>query len=119
MAEQVGGSHADAQAGLLEPGLEARHDAIALGRRCPPRDEIVVVQRHAPRPKLGELLEALGRVERSAGRVAERVAAWIADGPEAERETALASHRHLLPRSSGSTHAAPGIARGSARIARG
>jgi hypothetical protein len=63
---------------------ELLDDAIALGRRRVDRHQIVVVQVHAPRTDVAEHGDRIGGRERVAHRVAERIAAAVADGPEAE-----------------------------------
>ena len=52
----------------------------------PVGDEVVVVQAHSPGAGVGELVDGVDRVAQRAGRLAERVAARVADGPQAERE---------------------------------
>ena len=89
LAEEVRGGHADAEAGLLQRRLEAGDDAVVLGRGGAVRDEVLVVQRDAPGAELGQLAHGVDRVERGAGRPAERVAAGVADRPQAEGEAVL------------------------------
>jgi hypothetical protein len=86
VGEQVGRGHGDDEAGLLQRVLEALHVLGALGVVAAERDQVVVVEGDAGGAQLGEAVHALHRVERRAGRVAERVAGLPADGPEAEGE---------------------------------
>ena len=44
---------------------------------------------HAVRAEIGQPVHRLDRVERRADLVAERIAARVADGPQAEREVVL------------------------------
>ena len=66
--------------------LEILDDAIALGGGGVDRHEVVVVQVDAPRADLGQQRDRIDRRQRIAHDVAERIAAAIADGPQAERE---------------------------------
>ena len=84
--EQVRRRHPDAHPGLVQRPLEARDDPVLLRLRAPERDQVVVVQRHAPRPELGQLVDRVDRIDGFAGRPAERVAPWVAHGPQTERE---------------------------------
>ena len=76
--------------------LEARDDAVALGRARVPRHEVVVVQRDTPGPELGQPAQRVNRVERGPRRLAERVAAGVADRPQAEGEAVLGTWRQRV-----------------------
>ena len=89
VAEQVRGRHPHAHAGGLERLLEARDDPLALGGRDAPGDQVVVVQADAPGAELGQLVHGVDGVDGLARRAAERIAAGVADGPQAEREAGL------------------------------
>ncbi len=87
VAEQVGRRHADAHAASRRArALNRDDDLVARGRARSPRDQIVVVQRHAPGPEFRQVVDALDRVQLRAGRLPEWVAPRVADGPQAERE---------------------------------
>ena len=73
--------------------LELADDAIALGRRGVDRHEIVVVQVDAPGADLAEQRHGVDGRQRRPHGIAERVAAAVADGPEAERELVLRARR--------------------------
>src|SRR5437764_410125 len=60
--------------------------APALGGRGVDRDQVGVVQVDAERAELGELLHAAEGGNALPDRLAERVAAGVAEGPEAERK---------------------------------
>ena len=92
--EEVRRRHRDDQPGSIERGTELVDDAVALARAGADGHEIVVVQRHAVRPELGQLLDGDDRIEGWPGRVAERIAPGVPDGPESEREP-IARSRHV------------------------
>ena len=69
--------------------FELADDLVALGGGGVARNEIVVVQVHAVGAELTELADDLVRRDRWTNRIAEWVAAGIADGPEAKREVVL------------------------------
>ena len=71
---------------VLEGRLELADDAVALGRGRAEWHEVVVVEVDPPRADLGELRDGAVGVRGGARRVAERVAAGVADRPEAEAE---------------------------------
>jgi hypothetical protein len=55
------------------------------------------VEGDAPGAELGELVHGVDRVDGLAGRAAERIAAGVADSPEAEREPVLGpGSEHVL-----------------------
>ena len=74
---------------VRERRLELAHDPVAVGRRRIARHEVVVVEIHAVRAELAELLDDVDGRDRRAHRIAERIAADVADGPEAEGEVVL------------------------------
>ncbi len=86
VGEQVGGDHRDDQAGLGQRVLEPGDLLVALARLGAERHQVVVVERHAPRAELAELVHRLDRVEVGAGRVTERVTGLPADRPQSEAE---------------------------------
>ena len=75
--------------GLVERDPEPLQDLLALGGRRTGRDEVVVVKAHAVRADVGEMVNAVDRIEGWARLVAEGVATPIADGPEAEGEVVV------------------------------
>jgi hypothetical protein len=89
----------------LAGGLECFDNAIAVGGRRIDRHQIVVVEVYAPRADLAEHRHSIDRRERVAHDVAERIAAAVADGPEAERELVFRSRcigvRHMGTTESG------------------
>src|SRR5207253_5339062 len=94
--EQVDGGHRHDDAVALARAGEILHDAIPVGRRRVDRDEIVVVQIHAPGAHVGQHRDRIvGRKWRAHG-VSERIASSIADGPEAERKLVLRARRVLV-----------------------
>ena len=99
--EQVHRRHRHDDAVTLARAFEARDDAIALGRRGVDRHEIVVVQVHSPRACLREQRDGIVGRKRLANGVAERIAAAVADGPEAEgelvRRRRMEYVRHVKP----------------------
>ena len=108
MAEEVGRRHADAQAGLVERGLEARDDPVALGAPSPHGTRSSSCRLTPQAPSSASLRTESDGIERFAGRAAEGVAAGVADGPEPEREAVLGARRqgvmvraHAAPRSGG------------------
>ena len=86
IGEQVRRRHRHGHAVRVERALEVADDAVALGRRRVDRDEVVVVEVHAPGAQLAEPLNRCHRVERRPDELAERIAAAVADGPEPEGE---------------------------------
>ena len=68
LPEQVRRRHADAQAGLLQRGLEAGDDAVALGRGGAVGTRSSSCRLDAPGAELGEPADRVDRVERLAGR---------------------------------------------------
>ena len=76
--------------------LELLDDAVALGGRGVDRHEIVVVQVDAPRADLAEHRHGVDRRQRRRDRVAERIAAAVADGPETEGELVFGTRRVLV-----------------------
>jgi hypothetical protein len=91
VGEQVRGHHGHGQTGRVDRLAEQRDPLVALAALGAERDEVVVVQRDAPRAEVGQLVHGLDRVEHRAGRVTERVARLPADRPQAEAEPVLAS----------------------------
>ena len=89
VAEEVGGGHGDHDPGVGQGLLEVLDDLVALGRRGVDRHEVVVVEVDAVGPHLGQQVDDLDRREHRAHRLAEGVAAGVADRPEAERELVL------------------------------
>jgi hypothetical protein len=89
VAEQVRGRHRDDEPRGVQRLREVGHDPVPLVRVGVDRDEIVVVQVHAPRTDFGQQLHELHGSEHVADRVAERVEARVADRPQAEREAVL------------------------------
>lgn len=87
--EQVRRRHRDLETGRVQRLTEPLHDAFALGVRRAERDQVVVVEGHTVGTELRELLDGVDRVDRRAGRVAERVAPLPAHGPQAEGELVL------------------------------
>ena len=51
---------------------------------------------HAVRAEVGEAVHAVDRIERGPRLVAERIAAPVADGPEAEREVVVGRRCELV-----------------------
>ena len=86
VAEQVGRRHRHAHAGIAQRLLEVANDLVALGRGRVARHEIVVVQVDAVRAELAELADDLRRRDGRTHGIAERIAPWIADRPQAEGE---------------------------------
>lgn len=89
VGEEVRSGHRHREPGAVQGGPEALDDRVALGVRGAEGDQVVVVEGDAVRAEVGEPLDGLDGVERRAGRLAERVAALPADGPEAEGEAVL------------------------------
>ena len=89
VAEEVGGGHRDDDPGVGQGLLEVLHDPVVLGRRGVDRHEVVVVEVDAVGAHLGQQVDDLDRAEDRPHRLAERVAAGVADRPEAERELVL------------------------------
>ena len=71
-------------------------DAIAVRGRRVDGHEIVVVEIDAPRANFCEQRNRIGWRERRPDDVAERIAAAIADRPEAERELVLGARSELI-----------------------
>jgi hypothetical protein len=92
VAEQVRRRHPNAEAGLGEGRLQAGDDPLLLVGRRAPRDEVVVVQGDPPRAQLGEAVDCISGVQRGAGRLTERVATRVADGPQSECEAMFDGH---------------------------
>jgi hypothetical protein len=86
VGEGVGRHHGHDDAGLLQRGPEPLDAGVALGVGRPERDQVVVVERDAVGTRLREPVHRLDRVQRGAGRVAERVPGLPADRPQAEAE---------------------------------
>ena len=84
--EQVRRRHRDDEPSLVERLAEAADDPVALGRRGVEGDEVVVVQVDAVGAEVGQEADGVGGVDGGPGRLAERVAPYVADGPEPERE---------------------------------
>jgi hypothetical protein len=86
LGEQVGGDHRHDQAGVLQRRGEPV-DLLVAGRGVrPERNQVVVVEGHAPRAEGGQLVHRLHRVQRGARRDAERVRAVPPDRPQSEGE---------------------------------
>jgi len=104
--ERVGRDHLDLDAGLGQRALEPGEDPFALGVVRAEGDDVVVVEGHERRAQLGEAVHGLHRVDRCTGRVAELVARFPADRPEAEGELVLGGGHanHLVS----SSRAGPG-----------
>ena len=66
--------------------MNSLDDAIALGGRRVDGHQIVVVQVHAPGADLGEQLHGVDRRQGGTDFGAERIAAAVGDGPQAEGE---------------------------------
>ncbi len=90
VGEGVGGDHRHDQAGLVQGVLELRDDLVATAGVATERHQVVVVERDPVRAQLGQPVHRLDRVERTSGRVAERVAGRPADRPQAEGELVVA-----------------------------
>ena len=88
IGEEIGRRHRDNQAVVLQRLLEILDDLIAL-RRGVDRDQVVVVKVDAIGADFAEQIADLRRRELLAHRPAERVAADVADRPEAEGEFQL------------------------------
>jgi hypothetical protein len=89
VGEQVRGGHRDHHAGGVERLPEALDVRLALGLRGTERDQVVVVERHAPGAELGQTLHGLDGVKHRTGGVTERVTTLPADGPQTESELVL------------------------------
>ena len=89
VAEEVRRGHRHLEPGLRERLLEVADDLLALGRGGVDRDQVVVVEVDAVGAHLGQQVHELHRRQDRADGLAERVAAGVADGPEAERELVL------------------------------
>src|SRR5204862_4037497 len=89
------------QAGCVERAAKAGDDAVALGGGRVDRDEIVVVEVNAPCAELCKLVDGGDRIDRRPHELAERIAAAVTDGPEAEgelvRRRRLECVRHVKP----------------------
>jgi hypothetical protein len=66
--------------------LELLDDAIALGGRRVDGHQVVVVQVHAPGADIGQQLHGVDRRQDGTDFGAERIAAAVGDGPQAEGE---------------------------------
>ncbi len=86
IGKQVGGRHRHLEARVRERGLELRNDPVAFGGTGVNRHQIVVVKVDAVCAEFGELLDDVGSAKRFAGGFAERIAANVANGPEAKGE---------------------------------
>ena len=84
--KEIHGCHRHHDAVVPAGADEVLDDAIAIGRRCIDRYQVVVVEVHAPRARLRQHRHRIGGRQRWAHNVAERVAAPISDRPEAERK---------------------------------
>ena len=89
VGEQVRGDHGHDEAVVAARLPELAHDAVALGRGRVDGHEVVVVEVHAPGADLAEQRYELDRGQPRPDRLAERVAAGVADRPQAERELVL------------------------------
>ena len=89
VVEEVGRGHRAHDARLVERRLEPVDAPPPLTVALAWTEQIVVVERHAPHAELAHLLHEIDRIGPATGRVAERVTALMADGPEAEREPVL------------------------------
>ena len=66
-----------------------RDEAVALGGGRAEGHEVVVVEVAPPCPELAEEADGVDRIDLGAGRIAERIAAHVAQGPQAEGEAML------------------------------
>ncbi len=89
VGEQVGRHHRHDHPGPVEGLTEALQPPLALRGTGLERDDVVVVERDAVRPELGQGADHLHRVQRRPRRVAERVPGQPSDGPEPEAEPVL------------------------------
>jgi alanine racemase len=86
IAEEVGGGHGDEKAVGIEGLFEIPDDLIALGACGVDGDEVVVVEIDAVRADLAEEVANLDGRKLGADGPTERIAADVADGPQAKGE---------------------------------
>src|SRR5262249_28786772 len=89
IGEKIRRRHRNEEAGLVQRLLEVPDDLIPLGRRRGNRHEIVVVEVDPHRAHFRQQVHDPDGRHRLTHRLAERIAAGIADRPEAEGERVL------------------------------
>jgi hypothetical protein len=89
VTEEVRRDHRDGEPRLVHGGAEGGDSPLSLVLVAAERDEVIVMERHAPSAERGEAVHGVRRVQRGAGGVAERIGGPPPDCPEAEREAVL------------------------------
>ena len=84
--KEIGRRHRHDQALLVQRLLEIADDPVALGRRCIDRDQVIVMEVDPPGADLAQQLYQLHRRARFPHTHAKRVAAGVADRPQAKAE---------------------------------
>ncbi len=87
--EQIRRHHRNDDARLVERVAEPLDQRFACRIVRAEGDQVVVVERDAPRAELRESMDRLHRIERRSGRVTERVAGLPPDRPQPEGEVVL------------------------------
>ena len=90
VGEQVGGHHLNDHAGLVKGGPEALDNGLPLGVARTERDQVVVVEGHAPGAQLRKPVHGHHWVERCARGIPEGVPALPSHRPQPEAEVVLA-----------------------------
>jgi hypothetical protein len=72
---------------------ESLEDGLPFRGRDPVGDQVVVVEAHSVGSELGQTMDGVDGVECGPDHVSERIAAGVADGPEAEGEVVLGARR--------------------------
>ncbi len=86
VAEEVGGGHRHDNARIVEGLFEIGHNFVPLGRGGVDRNQVIVVEIHAPGANLGQHVDDTDRRERFSHRLAKGITANIANGPQAKGE---------------------------------
>ena len=84
MEEQVHSRHGDDDVIPLAGLFEIAHNLVALRRRCIDRNQVVVMEIHAPRAHLTQKINAFRRRQRFPHGITKRISSKASHGPQAK-----------------------------------